>query len=169
MLAIMQHTRRGQEICFDARPHLNPLPQERTFTPPRFFVLRKIVRLIPSHGISNNLRTILPLLEERAGVRTVVKTNLLFQKRFELPFWWPSARTAKRPGCKATRGKRRWGFSAEREWSQLAADGITRDGWNDFAAGLLGDALRIGTIRAPGTDKSNPLRLCVKKIPPRRG
>jgi hypothetical protein len=40
-------------------------------------------------------------------------------------------------------------FSAERELSQLAAGGMTRDGWNDFNAGWSGGALRIGTIRAP--------------------
>src|ERR1039458_6113325 len=35
-------------------------------------------------------------------------------------------------------------FSAERELSQLAADGITRDGWDNFEVCLPGDALRIG-------------------------
>ena len=40
-------------------------------------------------------------------------------------------------------------FSAERELSQLAAGGMTRDGWDDFDAAVSGDALRIGTIRAP--------------------
>jgi len=38
---------------------------------------------------------------------------------------------------------------AERELSQLAAGGMTRDGWNNFAAGWSGEVLRIGTIRAP--------------------
>jgi len=33
--------------------------------------------------------------------------------------------------------------------SQLAAGGLTSDGWNDFKAGWSGGALRIGTIRAP--------------------
>ena len=41
-------------------------------------------------------------------------------------------------------------FLAERELSQLAAGGMTRDGGDDFDAGLSGDMLRIGTIRAPG-------------------
>ena len=47
-------------------------------------------------------------------------------------------------------------FSAERELSQLAAGGMTRDGSDNFDAGLSGDVLRaeprlgIGTIRAPG-------------------
>jgi len=40
-------------------------------------------------------------------------------------------------------------FSAERELSQLTADGRTRDGSDDFDAGWSGDVLRIGTIRAP--------------------
>ena len=40
-------------------------------------------------------------------------------------------------------------FSAERELSQLAAGGMTRDGWDDFDAAVSGDVLRIGTIRAP--------------------
>jgi hypothetical protein len=40
-------------------------------------------------------------------------------------------------------------ISAERELSQLAAGGMTRDGWDDFDAAVSGDALRIGTIRAP--------------------
>jgi hypothetical protein len=33
--------------------------------------------------------------------------------------------------------------------SQLAAGGITGDGWDDFNVGMSGDVLRIGTIRAP--------------------
>jgi hypothetical protein len=42
------------------------------------------------------------------------------------------------------------GGRAERELSQLAAGGMTSDGWNDFKAGWSGGVLRIGTIRAPG-------------------
>ena len=41
-------------------------------------------------------------------------------------------------------------FSTERELSQLAAGGITGDGWDDFNVGMSGDVLRIGTIRASG-------------------
>ena len=46
---------------------------------------------------------------------------------------------------------------ADRELSQLAAGGMTRDGWNDFKAGWSGGALRIVTIRAPvPSAKSQP-------------
>ena len=37
----------------------------------------------------------------------------------------------------------------ERELSQLAAGGQTRDGWDDFKVGLPGGVLRFGTNRAP--------------------
>ena len=47
-------------------------------------------------------------------------------------------------------------FSAERELSQLAAGGMTRDGWDDFDAAVSGDALRIGTIRAPEASRRGP-------------
>jgi hypothetical protein len=40
--------------------------------------------------------------------------------------------------------------TAERELSQLAAGGMTGDGWDNFDDCWSGDALRIGTIRAPG-------------------
>jgi len=42
--------------------------------------------------------------------------------------------------------------TAERELSQLAAGGMTKDGSDYFEVGWSGDALRIGTTRAPGTD-----------------
>jgi hypothetical protein len=49
--------------------------------------------------------------------------------------------------------KSRWGngehFSTERELSQLVAGGITKDGWDNFDAGLSGDARGLRTIRAP--------------------
>jgi hypothetical protein len=41
-------------------------------------------------------------------------------------------------------------FLTERELSQLAAGGMTGDGWDNFDAGWSGHALRIETIRAPG-------------------
>ena len=42
--------------------------------------------------------------------------------------------------------------TAERELSQFAAGGMTEDVSDYFDAGLSGDALRIGTIRAPMRD-----------------
>jgi len=46
--------------------------------------------------------------------------------------------------------------TTERELSQLAADGITRDGWNNFNVFWSGHTLRIGTNRAPGMDFRRP-------------
>ena len=53
-------------------------------------------------------------------------------------------------------------FAAERELSQLAAGGRTRDGSDNFDVCLSGGALRIGTIRAPGTGGRASGRPCAR-------
>jgi hypothetical protein len=56
----------------------------------------------------------------------------------------------------------------ERELSQLAADGITKDGWDNFNGFWSGRALRIGTIRAPGRNSFGGLKMLSNppKTPP---
>jgi hypothetical protein len=72
-------------------PHLFPLPKERTYQS-MISGGRKIIRPIPSHNISNTRRTFLPLLEERAGVGTVVKNILVFVTPTALVFTRSSRR-----------------------------------------------------------------------------
>jgi hypothetical protein len=60
------------EFGFDARPHLFPLPQERT-TRRMVSGWWKAVRQIQSREFSRSRRAILLLLGEKAGMREVVK------------------------------------------------------------------------------------------------
>jgi hypothetical protein len=62
---------RRNEFGFDARPHLFPLPQERT-TPRMVSRWRKVVRQIQSRKFSEKRRKFLLLLGEKAGLKEVV-------------------------------------------------------------------------------------------------
>jgi len=59
-------------MVFYDRPQPDLLPRGEGIAIARFLVLRKVVRQIQSREFSENQRMILPLLEERAGVRTDV-------------------------------------------------------------------------------------------------
>ena len=75
-------------ICINDLPHLFPLPKERTCQR-KISSWRKIVRPIQSRDIPKTRRTILPLLEERAGVRTVVQTIPVPTPKFTPPVCCP--------------------------------------------------------------------------------
>jgi hypothetical protein len=73
--------------AFGFAEFLSPIPNRLKSPPGRrnsiriFLILRMTVRQIQSREFSENWRMILPLLEERAGVRTDVETHL-FPLRF---------------------------------------------------------------------------------------
>ena len=81
------------EFVFYARPHLFPLPQERT-TRRMVSGWRKAVRQIQSREFSEKRRTILLLLGEKAGMREVVN-------HLKSEFSGATGRCERRPGWSA--------------------------------------------------------------------
>ena len=93
-------------LCFYARPHLFPLPQERT-TRRTVSGRRKSVRQIQSRELSEIRRTILLLLGEKAGMREVVNHLKSECRRGNLSLRnWMTADGSHGPPCEIRR--RQW-------------------------------------------------------------